>query len=86
MALIAFAQLQPTRTKPALSRRSPLQSAPICAISVATYLRRFVATYETNIYIDFETRLVYISHQPCSSRGVSGDSPVGGARRGVPRL
>ena len=26
------------------------------------------------------------SNQPCSSRGVSGDSPVGGARRGVPRL
>jgi hypothetical protein len=30
--------------------------------------------------------LRYESNQPCSSRGVSGDDPEGGARRGVPRL
>ena len=36
--------------------------------------------------LDFVSHLCYVSHQPRSSRGVSGDSPVGGARRGVPRL
>src|SRR5712692_11820281 len=35
--------------------------------------------------LDFVSQLWYESHQPCSSRGVSGDGPVGGARRGVPR-
>src|SRR5216684_547150 len=35
---------------------------------------------------DNETYSVYIPRQPGSSRGVSGDGPVGGARRGVPRL
>src|SRR5712692_8309655 len=35
---------------------------------------------------DNETYSVYIPRQPRSSRGVSGDGPVGGARRGVPRL
>src|SRR5712691_6269074 len=35
--------------------------------------------------LDFVSHLCYESHQPCSSRGVSGDGPVGGARRGVPR-
>src|SRR5712692_11211664 len=35
--------------------------------------------------LDFVSQLCYESHQPCASRGVSGDGPVGGARRGVPR-
>src|SRR5713101_3819024 len=35
--------------------------------------------------LDFVSHLCYESHQPCSSRGVSGDGPVGGARCGVPR-
>src|SRR5712691_7966947 len=45
----------------------------------------FVPDYITNMLLDFVSHLCYESHQPCSSRGVSGDGPVGGARRGVPR-
>ena len=42
--------------------------------------------YITNMLLDFVSHLCYESHQPRSSRGVSGDGPVGGARRSVPRL
>ncbi len=42
--------------------------------------------YITNMLLDFVSQLCYKPHQPRSSRGVSGDGPVGGARRGVPRL
>jgi len=41
--------------------------------------------YETNFSIDYETKLDYKVRQPRSSRGVSGDDPEGGARRGVLR-
>src|SRR5712692_1144804 len=47
---------------------------------------RSVSDYITNMLLDFVSQLCYKPHQPRSSRGVSGDGPVGGARRGVPRL
>src|SRR5229473_1818186 len=57
-------------------------AASICAI----HLRQSVTAYDMNIFLDFETRLIYIPHQPRSSRGASRGDPECGARRGVPRL
>ena len=49
--------------------------------------RRNVLRMATNrgLYIDFSLSMTYLIDQPCSSRGVSGGDPEGGARRGVLR-
>src|SRR6266849_3195929 len=68
-------------------RRIERMRCPNATASIrATLLRQFVTDHNMNIMIDFETRLVYIPHQPRSSRGASRGDPECGARRGVPRL
>src|SRR5229473_5543958 len=66
-------------------RGSSARTPDVAALIRATVSPPFVADYIPNMLLDFVSQLCYESHQPCASRGVSGDGPVGGARRGVPR-
>src|SRR5216684_2254701 len=66
-------------------RGSSARTPDVAALIRATVLPPFVADYIPNMLLDFVSHLCYESHQPCSSRGVSGDGPVGGARHGVLR-